>query len=226
MPLITNGSNEHSVARWFDSTACQRVLAVEQRAMIPLLTSHIGVRGLFVRASHASPAELSGNMLQHVCRLYPREFGLSGDLDCGADQVPLANESLNLVFIQHALEQLSAWPALIAEAARCLQPEGLLMITVFSRFSLWRTRWPRQSLRAVERQAVIRACEQGGLQIEERLAIGPLWPLPLTENLNTQTFNLGACHTSWALVARKRRPGMTPVGLRRNVVFNTNARTT
>lgn len=191
--------------------------------MTPMLTSHIGVRGLFLRAAEAAPSELSGNMLQHVCGMYPQQDRLAGDVDCEVDQLPLANDSLNLAFVQHGLEQNPRWPLLIEEIARCLQPEGVLMLTVFSRFSLWRSRWPRGTLLPIDRLAVVRSCESAGLTVEERLAIGPLWPLPLTDQLGSESLSFGPCHTSWALVLRKRRPGMTPIGMRRNVVFNANA---
>ncbi|MBD8526045.1 class I SAM-dependent methyltransferase [Pseudomarimonas arenosa] len=215
-------SSKPCPAHWFQSTACQRVLALEQRAMTPLLTAHAGVRGLFLRASASCPGELSGNMLQHVCRLYPREGQLGGDFDCQSERLPLASESLSLVYVQHALEQCQDWPDLLEEVARCLQPEGVLMLTVFSRFSLWRSRW--QGLLPIDRSRVLRCCESAGLVIEERRPIGPLWPLPLGESLHGLQF--APCRTSWALVARKRRAGMTAVGARRNVVFKPTARPT
>ena len=223
MPLTNHGSNQEQLSNWFATPVCQRVLQAEQRALIPLLTAHIGVRGVFLRADQGASAELSGNMLQQVCRLYPQRGQLAGDFVCEGEQLPIANESLSLIYVQHGFEQSANWPALIEEVARCLQPEAIFVAVVFSRISLFRTRWQRQALQAIDRHRFLRCCEASGLHIEERRAVGPGWPLLGGEGSLTESLGLGALQTSWAVVARKRRPGMMLIGPRRKLMFNPNA---
>ncbi len=55
-------------------------------------------------------------------------------------QLPLANQSVDLVALPHALESTADAHVVLREAGRVLRPEGQLVISGFNPLSLWRLR--------------------------------------------------------------------------------------
>lgn len=58
-------------------------------------------------------------------------------LRCAPDQLPFAEQSLDLVALPHVLDFVKDPHAVLREAARVLMPEGRLLITGFNPWSLW-----------------------------------------------------------------------------------------
>lgn len=206
---------------WFDHPAVQAWVHAEQREVIPLLTSQIGVRGLYLRPSAGYPIDLSGNMLQSVTRMHRAGVAFDGELRCSDNQFPIASDSLSLAYALHVLESSPCRGELLSELGRVLQPEGLLVALVFSRVSPFRLRWRGATLAACDAVGVLREVQSAGLSVERFSPVGACWPLAAAtadaQPVAVPTLRwfdrlLGGWRTSWVVVARKRRVGMTPVG--------------
>jgi SAM-dependent methyltransferase len=202
-------------ASWFGQPVVAATIAEEQAELIPHLTAQIGVRGLYLRPASALSATLSGNMLQSLTCLHRAGAGWSGDLRCADEHLPLGNECFSLVYLLHVLEQSEDPLLLLRESARCLQPEGLLVVLVFNPWSPFHCRWARQPLRALGGGRVEQLVRQVGLSIESRFGVGCLWrsgrglPGSTGDRLRAA---VAALRSSQALVARKRRTAPTLVG--------------
>jgi len=204
---------------WFESALGLGLIESTQRQVIPLLTSHIGVRGLYVRPSAAVSPLLSGNMLQSTISVFHQGTTLGGDLRAEPDSLPIESESLSLVYLLHTTDLPIDVPPFLAECARMLLPEGVLFLLAHSSTSLWRLRWRGCGLRARSEAALRRLLQEAGLDVEYALGLGPAWPRLLTSSREPASrwvpYPLRA---SVLLMARKRRPGMTPLISRKPAV--------
>ena len=212
MPAPARSTN--AASRWFSQPLAVGAMAVEQAELIPQLTAQIGVRGLYLRPAPEVPRELSGNMLQSLTALHCAGDGWEGDLRCDGLPLPLGNESFSLIYLLHVLEQCDDPRALLRECARCLQPEGLLLVLVFNRWSPFRWRWPAQGVRPLSSSSVERDVEGAGLSIEQRSGVGCLWrgrreQVPIPSRLHGLA---KPWLSSQAIIARKRRVAPTLVG--------------
>lgn len=64
-------------------------------------------------------------------------FSPAVDIRCTADQLPFAEQSIDLLVLPHVLDFAADPHAVLREAARVLVPEGRLLITGFNPHSLW-----------------------------------------------------------------------------------------
>lgn len=204
---------------WFACPTGLRLLAEEQREAIPLLTQHIGVRGLYLRPAEAAPATLSGNMLQSVLNLHQQGVSLAGDLQAEVDCLPVENDSMCLVYALHTLDDCDDAGAVVDELQRVLRPDGVLFLFGLSPLSAWRARWMRQGIRARRAGRVRALLVDAGLSIEAQIGLGPIWPIPDGRNelpplRPVDAAPLDALRAGYLLIARKRRTPLTPVGLR------------
>jgi len=138
--FVKGGAHQYSGARpglaeWFDTPQGRYVLAWEQgqfdhatEDVFGYRAVQVGVPGIdFLRANRI-----------------PFRFTLA--LEHGAAlaadpmQLPLANQSVDLVALPHALESTADPHLVLREAERVLIPEGQLVISGFNSFSLWRMR--------------------------------------------------------------------------------------
>ena len=201
-------------ANWFASEASRRLSAFELRQIIPILSTHIGVRGLFLRPDLEAPNELSGNMLQSVVAVHraaPGQF--AGQARFATTELPFAADTFSLVCALHVLEHGEDAESLVEEVARCLQPEGLLVALVLSRSSLWGLRWLGRGLRVPTTGRMRALIEASGLSIEIHRQIGTMWRVPDADDPSASMPRLPllralSCSQLW--VARKRRATLTP----------------
>lgn len=202
----------------------QRLLQEEQRQAIPPLTACYGQTGLYIRASAAIAPTLSGNMLQSVHVLHRGVDGLEGEFACRDDALPLLRESVDLVFLLHALEGSPDPVRLLDEIERVLTPEGNLMLVMLNPHSLWRARWLGSGLRSAgvgRTRALLRAA---GFEVARYHGLGPVLPwlparpwLPLPSVGARDPFAIW--RAGYLLAARKRRRTLTPVRPRAGVTL-------
>lgn len=215
---------EHPGGRWFGLPLAQRLLREEQRQAIPLLTSCYGQTGLYARAFETAPAELSGNMLQSVLRLHREPTRLSGDLTCRDVELPLLRESVDLVYLLHALEGCADPLAWLTEIERVLAPEGNLMLVVLNPYSLWRLRWSASGLRAPGAGRCRAMLRDTGFEVMQLRGVGPMLPW-LRDHRWIAGPEAGerdlwsVWRAGYLIQARKRRRGLTPVRPRAAVAF-------
>lgn len=207
--------------RWFDSRPGQRLLAWERRVVIPKLTSIYGRNGLYLRPGGGVAAELSGNMLQCVISLQRDAQGFSGELRCEDDALPIAVDSLSLIYAQHVFESSSCGAELARELSQALAPEGSLLVMLLSNLSPWRLSWRGQGLAALSALSVRRWLEDAGLQLQATHGAGPLlpWHLGRAEDSERQRLELAGLRAATLLVFRKHRPAMTPLRARSAIRF-------
>lgn len=207
--------------RWFDSRPGQRLLAWERRVVIPKLTSIYGRNGLYLRPCASVAAELSGNMLQCVISLQREAEGFSGELRCDDDALPIAAESLSLVYAQHVFESSYCAAELARELAQTLAPEGSLLVMLLNNVSPWRLSWRRHGLASLSALSVQRWLEDAGLQLQSTHGAGPIlpWRLAQAEDSERQRFELAGMRAATLMVFRKHRPAMTPLRSRSAIRF-------
>jgi SAM-dependent methyltransferase len=139
--FVTNGGSHQyngarpGLAEWFDTPLGGHVLDWE-RTQFDLATEDVfGYRA--VQMGLHSIDFLRANRI-------PFRFTLA--LEHGAAlaadpmQLPLANQSVDLVALPHALESTADPHLVLREAERVLMPEGQLVISGFNPLSLWRLR--------------------------------------------------------------------------------------
>jgi len=220
MPALLSLRQPDVCRTWFNSALGLSLVRDAQRRITPLLTSHIGVRGLFLRpCAEASPL-LSGNMLQSTVSLYHTSNGLAGDLCCREDSLPFESETLSLAYLLYATDVASDPAALVTECARVLMPEGVLFVIRLSTTSLWRMSWGRRVPRPLAERRMHSMLVDAGLSIEQELGLGPLWP----RQIEPPAADASVVESRWIpdplrpstlVVARKRRMGMTAIGPRK-----------
>lgn len=228
-PLAARQSDAPGVG-WFATPLGQRLIRAEQHEAIPLLTGCYGRHGVYLRCAEAAPAELSGNMLQSVLRLYGDGGRLRGDLDCEEPALPLQRESADLVYLLHMLESCADPHALMLEIERVLAPDGTLLMVVLNPYSLWRARWSGRGVRPWSFGACRALLRDAGLEVVRHCGLGPVlpWlregaalPLPATGRDPWAVWRAG-----YLVRARKQRPALTPVRpLPATVAFGSGMRT-
>jgi SAM-dependent methyltransferase len=207
---------------WFDGDAARYLVAAEQRDVIPLLTAHIGVRGLYLRPARTAVASLSGNMLQSMLNLYHGQDGLDGDLRCAMPGLPIENDALCLGYALHSLDVVDEPEPLLAELRRVLRPEGVLFLLGLSPTSPWRLRWMGRGLTPRSPAAVRGLLRRAGLNVELQLGVGPMLPAlaagAATAPARADGSLLDPLRAGYLLIARKRRSTLTPIGPRTRAV--------
>jgi SAM-dependent methyltransferase len=218
VPLRSGQPDAHD--NWFDTPSGQRLVLEELREVIPLLTAHIGVRGLYLRPGATAPATLSGNMLQSVLSLHRDREGFAGELCCACDALPIENDSICLTYALHALDHCPRPQALLDEVRRTLRPDGVLFLIGLSPGSAWRLRWRGRGLQPRSAQRSRALLSAAGLNVELQIGLGPIWPrlgerapLPISERTGASA--LDPLRAGYLLVARKRRLPLTPIGPRK-----------
>jgi SAM-dependent methyltransferase len=198
---------------WFATPLAQRLLREEQRQVLPLLAGCYGQVGLYLRGCESGPAELSGNMLQSVVRLSGAHGVLRGDLCCRAAELPLQRESVDLFYLLHVFEARTPPAALLAEAERTLTPEGALLMVALNPLSPWRARWAPAGLRTVSAAASRDWLRDAGFEVLQQRGVGPVlpWLDAAAQRARGGHDAFSGLRAGYALLARKRRAGLTPL---------------
>ena len=190
-------------AVWFDSLAGKALLDSETESIRSALHERAGQSWLWL----APTAGDDGNHAARGLRLQVRGTGWAGPVRCGAP-LPLANETVATVVIQHAAKGGSRGAALMGECARVLVPGGRLWLYALNPLSPYRLRWRGTGLSATEPMPWRRRLRDAGLQPDAvSLGLGPRWRVETSAFLQ-QGAGLRA---AWVLRAEKRSIPMTPV---------------
>ncbi len=146
------------MGEWLKTPPGQVLLAWEQervdRAVVDIFGYHALQMGLpsidGLRANRMPHRWLATDSLvspEPVAIAPPRDLGITTQpldvpigLHCCAEALPFAPNSLDLIVMPHTLEMAADPHLALAEAARCLVPEGRLVIVGFNPVSLWAMR--------------------------------------------------------------------------------------
>lgn len=201
--------------RWFGEGPGARLVRDEQRAALPWVARVFGPQGLYLRPSDAAPPQLSGNMLGCVMHAHRAPDGFDGDLRWCDAVLPLASDSVSLVYAQHVLETSAAPRALVSEWARVLVPGGHGLLFVLNRASLWRLSWAGAGLQVPRLRTLRGWLADEGLALEQQFGLGARLPAYAQRVDASDVVSRGSgWRPGLLLIVRKQRLGLRPVARR------------
>jgi SAM-dependent methyltransferase len=204
----------------FDHALLRDLLNHELAALAPECAGVFGRHGLFIGCDGGLSAHISTPMLGRRTGLHvAAPDQLAGDLRCGVDELPFGDESFRLVVLQHVLERIADPRRLCAEVVRVLEPGGVVMITGFAAWGVWRPllSWLGRRLPPLHYASAWsagRALARSGVDVYAQRRVGP----PRIRAAGARLPLPAPLRPSWLLLARKRNKGLQlrahPVALR------------
>lgn len=204
---------EHRLCEWFRNRVGRSLLAQIQRESVPELTRVFGSTGLYLRPIPEVSVELSGNMLARVVSLYRDESGFGGQVRCEDAELPIASNSLSLVYALFVLETSPQPTALVEEIARCLKPEGMALVMSLNPWALSSWRWSWRDARNFGGTRLDRLAHEAGLDVVRRKSLGPLWlsGAEATDADSRDSGWFGGLRSARLSVWRRRESSLTPL---------------
>lgn len=221
-----NNIKPEEYERWLLEPATQRLLALEAswlRTWVKQLHGqHLAYLGI-----DPTPKFLRFSRSRHCFRLgLPWSRGVAPSaVEIRDDGWPLADNSLEVVILQHSLD-LSRQPhQLLREACRSLVAGGYVVIVGFNPRGLWggwrwlrsfssRLPWDVRPLSSYRIQDWLTLLD---LKVEQTYYCGHLWPLSLGSETVARQIDRVLAGTQWLpsniylMVARKTIAGLTPI---------------
>lgn len=118
--------------RWFDGESGQRMLAREGELVDEALTQAFGYH--LVQLSVDSRVKLyEGSRVQRKFRCHP--VSDAADVICDGEQLPFANESVDVVILHHIQEAVKDPHQLLRDVHRVVVPHGQVLILGFNPWS-------------------------------------------------------------------------------------------
>ena len=216
--------------RWLLRPATQRLLALEAGWLRDWVSQLHGCHLLY-SGIDAEPRFLQRSRLQHSFRMgLPWARGVvdpQGEMADGA--WPFADESLDVVVLQHSLDMSHRPHQMIREAARTVMPNGYLIVVGFNPYSWWGgMRWLRTF--STELPWLTHPVSESRLRdwlllldfrVEQVSPVAHAWPLNIISESVSRRIDRVLAGTRWlpanayVLVARKTVAGLTPIRPRR-----------
>jgi SAM-dependent methyltransferase len=201
----TTGPSQTDRSDWFASGPGRQLLESEAVAVQLALEERPGQPWLWL-----APVLLASPVPDRGLHLRVTATGWSGPVRCGLP-LPLANESVFAVVLQHAGQRGGHAATLLAECARVLVPGGQLLLFCLNPLSPYRWRWRGQPVQASEPMPWRRRMRVAGLQPDPvSQGLGPRWGVAVEPALQHGP----GMRAAWLLRARKRVAPLTPVRLR------------
>ena len=127
-----------AVAQWFHTTSGRYARAWEHKQVNTMVANTFGYHAIQLGLPHWDL--LRANRIPHKVCTYgalDNDINRKGLLLCNPEALPFDTESVDLIVLPHVLECSTDPHQVLREANRVLVPEGQLVITGFSPFSLW-----------------------------------------------------------------------------------------
>ena len=188
---------------WFRSAVGQAIVQSETASIQAALEARPGQSWLWLAPLPEPLAVTTGRGL----RLHLSDEGWAGPVRC-AMPLPLANESVTTVVLQHTWRPGRRGTALIEECARVLVPGGHLWLYALNPLSPYRWRWKTSGLRASEPTSWRRRLRSAGLQPDGMSqGIGPLWRVQADASVQQGP----GLRAAYVLRSEKRSIPLTPL---------------
>jgi SAM-dependent methyltransferase len=214
MPPPRSPRQAEAAARWWASPVAATLLAAAQGAWSAAAPATPGGQVRLCFRPVADWPLLAPTAPFGTCHALHREDGgWSGPWRSGETAWPVAAQGVARIEFCFVLEQADDPPALLAEAARVLCPEGRLLVLGLNPFGTARWRWARHGVRALPASRVAGWLDEAGLTRLDERRLGPRWRLPTVGTLRPAQG--GAGRVAWALLATRRDPTPTPLRLGR-----------
>ena len=206
MPVPSATGQPDPSCAWFDSAPGQALLESERPHLRSLLGERPGQPWLWLGPGACASQDLAGPGLP----LRPVGGGWAGPVRCTLP-LPLANESVAAIVLQHPALPGPETAALLAECARVLVPGAALSVYCLNPLSPWRWRWGRGGPGASEPQPWRRRLRAAGLAPDPvSQGLGPRWGAAPDARLQHGP----GVRAAWVLRAQKRMLPLTPVRTR------------
>ena len=120
---------------WYKSPRGQYLLQQEQSLCTQLLDNIFGYHQLQIGTTRQQALAVDSQLSHKIyCNLLDGgDVGLRSELDC----LPLANDSVDVVLLHHALEFAEKPHALLREAHRVVAPQGHILVVGFNPTSIY-----------------------------------------------------------------------------------------
>lgn len=214
---------------WVGSDQARRLLAMEGGWLRDALSGLHG-RHLLYAGIDDTPRFLGHVRLVHTFRMglaWQRNMAASARMM--EDHWPLADESTDVVVLQHALDLSGRPHQMVREAARVLVPSGYMVIVGFAPYSLMglmragmafstRMPWVVNSLSAARLKDWLTLLD---FRVESVMPVAHVWPLKVAPESVSRRIDRVLAGATWLpanayiLLARKTVAGMTPISPRR-----------
>lgn len=206
MPLPSTPGQPDSPGGWFSTAAGQALLESEAASVHDALAERPAQAWLWL-APVVAPAEAPAG---RGLRLRALASGWQGAVRC-ALPLPLANESVATVVVQHVTRGGEHGTALLSECARVLVPGGRLWLFALNPLSPYRWRWNGNGLRASEPMPWRRRLRAAGMHPDAvSQGLGPRWRIEPDPRLQHGP----GLRAAWLLRAEKRAIPLTAVRTR------------
>lgn len=202
------------IAEPHDHPRLRALLADEVDLLAPQLAGQAAANALEIAAACELPPLPTTPLIAHWTRLHADgerwRGALRGQLD---DGLPFADDSFRIVLLRHAADGVQHSARLYAEAARVLEPEGLLLVLGFHPLSLWapwlawRRRHAPGALQMLTPPAIGRTLAQAGIEVFARQRGGAVLPGVSWRQASA------VCGPCALLLARKRRSSLRALRL-------------
>jgi SAM-dependent methyltransferase len=202
MPLSSTNGQPDSASAWFGSEAGQALLESEHPAILRAFAERPAQPWLWL-----GPVVQTLEIDSRGLRLVTSDGTWAGAVHCGLP-LPLANESVGVVVVQHAAKAKASGSGLLDECARVLAPGGRLWLFALNPLAPYRWRWRGSGFNASEPLTWRRRLRAAGLAPEPvSQGIGPSWQPSVAPDLQ----NGPGLRAAYILRAEKRAWPLTPV---------------
>ena len=202
MPLPSLNGQPDSACAWFGSVAGQAVLESEHPTLLRAFADRPAQPWLWL-----GPVEQAVEVEGRGLRLVASGTTWAGAVHCGLS-LPLANESIGVVVVQHVARSQPSRRGLLDECARVLAPGGRLWLFALNPLAPYRWRWRGSGLGASEPLTWRRRLRAAGLAPEPvSQGVGPSWQVGIAYDLQ----NGPGLRAAYVMRAEKRAWPLTPV---------------
>jgi SAM-dependent methyltransferase len=171
MPAPVSSRQPAPALAWFDGPPGRAVLDSERDVVEEALREWPGRPWMWLAPCAVETPKGAGFGL----KLAARGEGWHGPLQCGG-LLPLADESIGAILLQHAGDLGGDPRPLLAESARVLEPRGRLWLLALNPFTPYRRHWAGSGVDCAEPVTWRRRLRAAGLVPEPVSAgLGPRW---------------------------------------------------
>lgn len=234
---IPHNIKPEQFSAWLRLDSTQRLLALEANWLKSWIKQLYGCHLAYVGID-PQPRFLNDSRTSHQFRLsLPWAYQVSEyDAQIEEDAWPLADESLDVIILQHSLDMSSHPQRLVKEASRCLVPNGYLIVVGFNPYSFWGGwRWLRtfsSKLPWITRPVSVGRLSDWltllDLKVEQVFNCAHLWPAKIGPEHLIRRVDRVLAGTDWLpanaylMVARKTVAGLTPIRMQQKPLMKNN----
>jgi SAM-dependent methyltransferase len=196
---------------WFATVLGLQWMERFQQASLSEVARVYGHAGIFLRPCEQASSVLLGSMVSQLLTVHRVNRHFEGVFSCKDAQLPIAEESLSLVYAQCVLETSMYPEALIEELSRCLKPEGVLIMVSLNGFSAGRMRWAGHGLTPLSGRYLDECCRKNSLEVIKQNLIVPVYGQLKTPPRQPRLGLLTPFYAGRIVVAKRRVAGLTPL---------------